>query len=179
MSDLPPANWYPDPEVPGQQRYWDGTRWTEHRAPMGEQQPAAAAPAGEATAPQPAWDTTAQSAPTVTPTKTNGLAIASLVIAILSFVAAFVAIGAISGAVAVVLGVIALRQVKNSAGTQTGRGVAIGGIALGGVAILLGIVVFAFFAAITTAIQDGNFGSYMDCMVRELEQGGDPNVCME
>jgi hypothetical protein len=30
---LPPANWYPDPNTPGQQRYWDGTRWTEHFAP--------------------------------------------------------------------------------------------------------------------------------------------------
>lgn len=24
--------WYPDPERPGQQRYYDGTMWTEHRA---------------------------------------------------------------------------------------------------------------------------------------------------
>ncbi len=30
---MPPAGWFPDPQVPGQQRYWDGTRWTEHRAP--------------------------------------------------------------------------------------------------------------------------------------------------
>jgi uncharacterized RDD family membrane protein YckC len=29
-----PAGWYPDPEQPGQQRYWDGTAWTENRAPM-------------------------------------------------------------------------------------------------------------------------------------------------
>jgi len=28
-----PADWYPDPEHPGQLRYWDGSRWTEHRAP--------------------------------------------------------------------------------------------------------------------------------------------------
>lgn len=28
-----PAGWYPDSERPGQQRYWDGTAWTEHRAP--------------------------------------------------------------------------------------------------------------------------------------------------
>ena len=179
MSDLPPANWYPDPEVPGQQRYWDGTQWTEHRAAMGPHQPTGAAPGTDVTAPQHAWDTSAQSAPAVASTKTNGLAIASLAIAILSFVAAFVAIGAIGGAVAVVLGIIALRQVKNSAGTQSGRGVAIGGIALGGVAILLGIVVFAFFAAITTAIQQGDVGSYVDCVFRELERGGDPNVCLE
>lgn len=29
-----PAGWYPDPESEGQQRYWDGDQWTEHRAPM-------------------------------------------------------------------------------------------------------------------------------------------------
>lgn len=27
------ANWYPDPEAPGQLRYWDGSTWTEHVAP--------------------------------------------------------------------------------------------------------------------------------------------------
>ena len=25
----PAAGWYADPEVPGRQRYWDGSRWTE------------------------------------------------------------------------------------------------------------------------------------------------------
>lgn len=32
--------WYPDAQQPGQQRYWDGQRWTEHVAPL------AALPAG-------------------------------------------------------------------------------------------------------------------------------------
>jgi hypothetical protein len=34
-----PAGWHPDPQNPGQLRYWDGNQWTEHRAP-GSQQPA-------------------------------------------------------------------------------------------------------------------------------------------
>ena len=37
-----PAGWYPDPEIPGGQRYWDGTQWTEHLAVA-----AAVAPPGQ------------------------------------------------------------------------------------------------------------------------------------
>jgi uncharacterized protein YbjQ (UPF0145 family) len=28
-----PPDWYPDPEHPGQLRYWDGSQWTDHRSP--------------------------------------------------------------------------------------------------------------------------------------------------
>ena len=33
MSDLPPPDWYTDPEDESQYRYWDGSEWTDHRAP--------------------------------------------------------------------------------------------------------------------------------------------------
>jgi len=38
-----PAAWYPDPQDPAAQRWWDGARWTEHTAPG----PAAAPPGAQ------------------------------------------------------------------------------------------------------------------------------------
>jgi hypothetical protein len=32
VSTLPSRGWYDDPEYPGHVRYWDGSRWTDHRA---------------------------------------------------------------------------------------------------------------------------------------------------
>jgi len=35
MADQQTApGWYPDAQTPGQQRYWDGSRWTENVAPL-------------------------------------------------------------------------------------------------------------------------------------------------
>ena len=34
------AGWYPDPSDPTAQRYWDGSAWTEHKAPAPGGQPA-------------------------------------------------------------------------------------------------------------------------------------------
>ncbi|MFD5455748.1 DUF2510 domain-containing protein, partial [Streptomyces olivaceus] len=31
MSMTPPPGWYRDPSAPHQERWWDGTAWTEHR----------------------------------------------------------------------------------------------------------------------------------------------------
>jgi hypothetical protein len=30
-----PAGWFPDPQMPGQLRYWDGAGWTAHTQPGG------------------------------------------------------------------------------------------------------------------------------------------------
>lgn len=57
-----PAGWYPDPDVPGQRRYWDGTAWTDHTAPGSGS--ASRTPPSEPQAPNPAggWQT-AEAAP--------------------------------------------------------------------------------------------------------------------
>jgi Host cell surface-exposed lipoprotein/Protein of unknown function (DUF2510) len=48
-----PAGWYPDPQAQGQQRYWDGNAWTEHQAPLVQQQPTQ--PTQPTQPAQPAW----------------------------------------------------------------------------------------------------------------------------
>lgn len=66
-----PAGWYPDPEYPGQQRYWDGSAWTVNRAPA--QTPVAPSPAStDVPASRPPGDST--------------IAILGLVFAIFGFV---------------------------------------------------------------------------------------------
>ncbi|MEZ0580365.1 DUF2510 domain-containing protein [Nocardioides sp. MH1] len=34
QQQVAPAGWYPHPSMVGTQRYWDGSRWTDHIAPM-------------------------------------------------------------------------------------------------------------------------------------------------
>lgn len=39
-----PAGWYPSPEDPTQNRYWDGGQWTQHSAPVAAPAPTSSAP---------------------------------------------------------------------------------------------------------------------------------------
>ena len=91
-------------------------------------------------------------APYVGPTKTNGFAIASLVLGI-------VWIYWIGSILALIFGYIAKRQIDRSGGRESGRGMAIAGIVLGwigvGVLILL-IVLFGF--AVATGDWDSDLG---------------------
>lgn len=91
-----PAGWYPDPQNPGQQRYWDGSAW------------AAAAPAAP-----PAPGVAPVAGPT---TSTN--AVIGLVLAIVSWVVCPI----IAAIVALVLAHSSDKEIKASGGTIGGAG---------------------------------------------------------
>lgn len=59
----------------------------------------------------------------ITSAKTSGLAVASLIFGLLSFI-----LSCLTGVIGLVLGIIALVQIGKSQGIQTGKGLAIGGI---------------------------------------------------
>ncbi|UFQ14625.1 MULTISPECIES: DUF2510 domain-containing protein [Streptomyces] len=60
MSMTPPPGWYPDPNQPAVERWWDGTAWTEHRRTPGHAQ---AAPVQQGFGPAPDPAATAVMAP--------------------------------------------------------------------------------------------------------------------
>lgn len=105
MSDQSPSpGWYPAPHANNEQRYWDGAHWLE----------LATAPAAPPKAPR-------------------GLAIASLVVGIVAFLAGLVPVlGVILGIAAATIGIIALVK-------KQPRGLSITGVALGAVAVIASI----------------------------------------
>ena len=78
-------------------------------------------------------------------TRTDGLAIASLVTGILSLVCCFALLGVILGPVAAILGFISRNRITQSNGTLGGGGLAIGGLILGVVGFIASVGWFFFF----------------------------------
>ncbi|MEO8693385.1 MAG: DUF2510 domain-containing protein [Acidimicrobiales bacterium] len=56
MSSAPPPNWYPDPSDAAHLRWWDGTRWTEHRHELVATAAATVSPAAAAETQPPVAD---------------------------------------------------------------------------------------------------------------------------
>lgn len=79
------------------------------------------------------------------PTRTSGLAVASLVTGLFFWCLI------VPGIVAIILGYLAIEQIDRSGGATTGRGMALAGIILGWVGIgLLGAAVLAWFVTVLT-----------------------------
>ncbi len=139
MSQVP-AGWYPDPERPGQQRWWDGTQWA----------------ASQPVAPPPA--PVAYGAPVATGSPANGMAIAALILSIIW-------LAGLGSILAIILGIVALRQIRESDGAQGGRGMAISGIVIGVIGVLGAALTLAFVLAV-----GDDLGDFVDCVEREAQQ---------
>jgi len=97
----------------------------------------------------------------------NGMGTTALVLGIIGFFLAFVVIGGILGIAAVVLGIVALGRVRR--GEANNRGVAIGGIVAGALAIVLAGVIIAAGAAFWSENKD-EINDLGDCLDRARSQ---------
>lgn len=113
-TESPPAGYYPDPENPAVERWWDGTAW----AASPERPPVNVAPVVEAP---------------VGPPRNNQFAMASLVLSI----AWVFFIGSILG---VIFGHLALQQIRESDGREVGRGNAMIGLIVGYAGLACGLL---------------------------------------
>jgi hypothetical protein len=133
--------WHKDPSGRHEYRYWSGTEWSPEVADQGVQSTDELQGAFPPPAAHVAPAATSVSTPTVngtTPPGTNGLAVASLVLSLLTLCG----LGSLLG---VIFGHLSLGQIKRKG--QHGRGLAVAGLVLGylGIAaiVLIGIVVVA------------------------------------
>jgi hypothetical protein len=111
------------------------------------------------------------------PAGNDGMAVAALVIGILSLLIAWIpfigVLGAVGGIVAAILGFVARGRIKRTG--RAGRGMATGGIVTGIVAIVLGIVITVGLFALGGNLFGETFRSYAEC----IQETGDEQFCEE
>lgn len=105
---------------------------------------------------------------------TNGVAVAALVIGILSLLTAFVPVvgllGVVGGIVAVILGVIGRGKAKQGA---SGSGMAMGGIITGASAIVIAVLITIALFTFGSNVFGESFRDFNECMQRT----GDQELC--
>jgi hypothetical protein len=79
--------------------------------------------------------------------RTDGLAIASLVIGILSLVCSFICLGVVLGPTAAIMGFISRQRIATSGGMLGGGGLAIAGLVLGIVGFIASVGFFFLYVA--------------------------------
>jgi hypothetical protein len=100
-------------------------------------------------------------------TKTNGLATTSLVLGIVSIPLTFCyGTGILFGIAAFITGLIARRQIKESAGTQSGDGMALAGMIMGG--IIGGLVGIAIVTVVILALLGPAVGNVFSNIVLNI-----------
>lgn len=124
-----PAGWYADPSAPGQLRWFDGIQWTGHV--HATPQPVAPWPYGQPVGAAPVRD---RSVEALIPVNRTGLSIAAGYAGLFAVLIVFAPI-------ALVLGVLALRDLSHKP-TVAGRGRAWFGVVAGGLGtiVLIGML---------------------------------------
>lgn len=138
MSAHPPAGWHPDPLGRFDHRYWDGEVWTEHVSRAGQQltdplTPTTGGDAHEQLASDADADRAWADTGPVTRT-TNAKAVASLALSILWVMG-------LTSIAAIILGVLAKRELRDHGDQQTGDGLATAGIVIGAIGVLGAILI--------------------------------------
>jgi hypothetical protein len=101
------------------------------------------------------------------PTTTNGLAITSLVLGIVSVPLAFCyGFGILFAIPALILGLIARRQIEESGGMQSGKGLALAGMITGG--IVVGVAVLAVISIVVLVLLGPAVGNVFSNIVMEI-----------
>lgn len=142
MGMRPPAGWYPDPENPSQNRYWDGRVWTDQTRDLPPNRHTEGAVGATGREKQPRAEVS------ITRPETNGLAVASLILGLLWLFW-------LGSLLAVVFGHRAIRQINRSNGKQTGKGLAVAGLTLGWVGIAIFLLWFGLYLFVYVSVLRG------------------------
>jgi hypothetical protein len=137
-STLPIAGWYPDPEIPGQDRWWDGTTWSETRRASDAARGAASAPVAPQQAAPP---------PAAAPVVRNNAALIGLILSLSGFLLPLV-INSFAGGIVSIVGLRRSTQLAATGSSSSGRGMSIAGILVGfiwGGICLIGIAAIVLF----------------------------------
>lgn len=106
----------------------------------------------------------------------TGMAVASLVLGILGLLTSAFLLGGLLGLVAVILGVIALSKIKR--GEAGGRGMAVGGIITGILAMLVTILIVATVGAFFANNKD-DIDSLTECLNRANNNQTEIQACQD
>ena len=96
--------------------------------------------------------------------RTSGMAIASLVLGILSFL-----LWILAGIPAIILGIISLVNISNSRGTLSGKGMAVSGIVLGGFTSVL-VIPAILVALLLPAVQAAREAARINMSMSQMKQ---------
>jgi hypothetical protein len=140
---LPPANWYPAPDDPSRERWWNGAEWSDTFRAAGQPTPPPVPTYGQ---PLP-YTTGYPQQQYGTAVAKNGLATAGLIVSIVSLLIGIYGLVCITGIALSGVGLSRARQMEAAGGVAVGKSAATAGLVIGIVSLVLNIVWIAWVAS--------------------------------